>query len=81
MARGRAYLDDTDSPLYIVEFQRFDNDKPGYRWVMGPYGTKGAAKGQRTSEVNQRERPSDGSTRVVGRIYECKSPDWEEVLD
>lgn len=81
MAAGRAYLDSTESPLYVARFERYNGQFLTHTWIMGPYGTKGAAKSQLTTEMNKQKRwPTEGR-QVTGVVLKCESPQWEEVLD
>lgn len=80
MSQGRAYLSSPDQKLYMVllEVTRTpDSIMKNTIQYYGPYGTLGAAKGKRTTEVNYWSR-SGSTVSVSGVVFECQ-PEWKEV--
>lgn len=85
MSRGRAYLSSREQELYMVELiVKYPEDSPrmDLEIYFGPYGTLGAARGKRTSEINDRLSPfrKTAPVEVTGRVFKCQ-PEWEEVED
>lgn len=81
MSQGRAYLSGPGAQLYMVELEvSYEEGYPLKSRVeyFGPYGTRSAARGKRTTELNRINRYINGTASA--RVFECQ-PKWEEVID